>query len=264
MSFDGITYRTTDVLKWGTGKGSRLTSLEVDLNWWEVYSRLKSLEDNPPLPVSIEDFTIIGSTFQVNLTDGSNLGPFQLPIATFELKGEWVNDMLYHELDIVSVIHRGLYLVRIQHTTPTAPAVFDPDADDGFGNPLYLLLFGEDEYIYDIGFFYPGKPGIGIDDGEAMCGFSFDRAVTLPADLDGSIARLKTGCAAAMDFKIQKNGTDIGNIHFNLGATTGSFTFDDPVDFAPGDTVTILKPDDGIDTNARQFSATIQGQRLFA
>jgi hypothetical protein len=260
---DGIIFRNTDGAKWGAGKGSALTSLEGDENNWEFLQRIQAIEGNPPLPVSIANITVVGSQFQVELTDGSSLGPYALPVATFELKGEWVNDMLYHELDMVSVANRGLYLVRIEHTTPSSPAIFDPTATDGGGNPLYLLLFGEDEYIYDIGFFFPGKPGIGIDDGEAMAGFTFDRDVTLPAGLPGSVARLKTGGAAAMDFKIQVNGADAGNIHFNLGATTGAFTFDDAVECVAGDTVTILKPDDGIDTNARQFSATIKGQRLF-
>jgi hypothetical protein len=261
---DGIVYRNDDLAKWGVGKGSRLTSMEGDLNFWELYSRLKSLEDNPPIAASIQSFNIIGSQFTVNLTNGDTLGPYTLPIATFELRGEWVNDMTYTELDIVSVLHRGLYLVRITHTTDPAPAEFDPDADDGLGNLLYLLLFGEDEYIYDIGFFYPGKPGLGIDDGEAMCGFTADRDYTLPIGLTDSVARLKTAPAAAMDFKIQKNAADIGNIHFNIGATTGTFTFAAAVDFVAGDTVTILKPDDGIDADARQFTATLKGQRLFA
>lgn len=260
---DGITYYTTDALKWGTGKGSRLTSLEVDLNFWELYTRLKVIEDNPPLPVSIQDFTVIGSQWEINLTDGSNLGPFTLPIATFELRGEWVNEMLYHELDMFTVAGRGLYLVRIEHTTPAAPAVFDPDAEDGSGNKLYLLLFGEDTYIYDIGFFFPGQPGIGIDDGEAMAGFTFDRDVTLPADLPGSVARLKSAPTAAMDFVIMVNDDEVGSVHFNIGSTTGLFTFDDPVECASGDTLTILKPTDGIDTTARQFSVTIKGQRVF-
>ena len=260
---DGITYRNTDLAKWGTGKGSRLTSMEVDLNWWEIYGRVKFLEDNPPLPVSIANMTVVGTQWTVNLTNGSTLGPFTLPIGTFELKGDWVNEMLYHELDIVSVPHRGLYLVRIEHTTPAAPAEFDPDADDGLGNPLYLLLFGEDEYIYDLGFFFPGKPGLGIDDGDAMFGFTFDRAVTLPAGLTGSVAKLLVACTAAMDMTIKVNGVSAGSVHFNLGATTGSFVFTVAVDCEAGDTVTVHKPDDGVDATAKQLTVTIKGIRDF-
>lgn len=260
---DGITYRNTDLTKWGVGKGSRLTSLEVDLNWWEIYGRLKSLEDNPPVAVSVAGMTVVGTQWTVNLSNGDTLGPFTLPIGTFELKGDWLNDMLYHELDIVSVPHRGLYLVRIEHTTPSAPTEFDPDADDGSGNPLYLLLFGEDEYIYDVGFFFPGKPGLGIDDGDAIFGHTFDREVTLPANLPGSVARLKVACAAAMDFEIQVNGVASGNVHFNLGATTGSFTFASDVVCVAGDTVTVQKPDDGVDASAKQLTVTIKGRRDF-
>jgi hypothetical protein len=256
----GLTFYTTDPAKWGDGKGSALTKVEEDTNKWTLHSRIKEMEDNPPEPISIATIDVVGSQFTVNLTNGDTLGPYTLPIATFELEGEYQAGMTYHELDVISVPNRGLYLVRIEHV---AAAEFDPDADDGAGHPLYLLLFGEDEYIYDIGFFVPGKPGTGIEDGDAIAGFTFDRNVALLSPLAGSQARLRTACAAAMEFTLQKNGTDIGTVEFNLGSTTGNFTFADDVGFVAGDTLTVQKPEDGVDATAKQLTITIKGTRLF-
>ena len=47
---------------------------------------------------------------------------------------------------------------RLTRVTRWCPATPGPT----FGDPLYQMVFGEDITVYDIGFFFPGKPGIGI------------------------------------------------------------------------------------------------------
>jgi hypothetical protein len=262
---DGVDYRTTDLLKWGVGTGAgsggNLTPVQVDLNFWNVYSRLKTLEDDPPSAVSVSGFTVIGSQFQVNLSDGSHAGPYDLPIATFTFRGNWTNGVTYSKLDTFRVVSRGLYLVLQPHTTPALPAVFNPLAVDGSSNPLYLLVYGEDTFIYDFGFFYPGRVGTGIEVSAAIAGHVFVREVILPAGLSGSKASLKVAPAASLSFGIEHNGTNVGSLDFTIGSTIGAFTFADDVDCVVGDRLTLIRPT-AIDSAARELSVTILGTRV--
>ena len=270
---DGITFRTTDNLRWGAGAGSgtggNLTPLQFDENMWEFLTRIQALENDPPEAISVAGFTVIGSQFQVNMSDGSTRGPYDLPIATFRFVGEWINNLPLLELDLVQKAGFGLYLVLISHTTPDSPAEFDPNATDEdsgsptFGEPLYQLVYGEQEYIYDIGFFYPGRVGTGVDDGFGIAGHIFVHAVTFPADLVGSKAYLTVDPAADMEFVIQKNGVDVGSVDFVAGANVGTFTFPDAVAFAVGDRVRVMKPTAGVDTDARELSVTFFATRSF-
>jgi len=261
---DGIIYKTTDVLKWGVGGGSgtggNLSPTELDLNFWELYFRLKALEDNPPESINISGMTVVGTQWQVNMSDGSHFGPFTLPLATFQFRGDWVNEMHYYELDIVVAPDFGLFLVRIEHDTPPLPAVFDPLADDGSGNLLYLKLFGEGPRIYDFGFFFPGQPGAGIGTGDYMAAHAFARDVVLPINLTGSIARLRLAPLADLSFDAQKNGVDIGTIDFAAGETEGTFTFVDATAFVSGDAFGVLPPA-ALDDDARSLTLTFVGTR---
>ena len=262
---DGIDYKTTDMAKWGVGSGSgtggNLTPSQGDNNFWNLYTRLKDLEDNPPESINITGMTVIGSQWQVNMSDGSHFGPFTLPIAAFELKGDWVNAMTYYELDIISAPGFGLYLVRLDHTTPALPATFDPDATDDDDHALYLKLFGEDAYIYDIGFFFPGRPGIGIEDGAAIAGHALVRVVTAPANLPGSIAKLKVAPASDLSFPIEHDDVEVGSVDFEAGETNGTFTFPDEVDLPIDSVLTIMKPT-ALDVDARELKVTFKCTRI--
>ena len=260
---DGIDYKTTDGGRWGAGSGlgtdGNLTPTQLDLNFWTLYTRLKDLEDNPPEAINIVGFTIVGSQLQVNMSDGSNLGPYTLPIATFQFRGDWVNDMHYFELDIVVAPDFGLFLVRIAHDTLPSPAVFDPDADDGSGNLLYLKLFGEGPRIYDFGFFFPGQPGNGIATGDYMAAHTFARDVVLPENMAGSVARLRLAPLADLSFELDFNGDSLGTLDFAAGETDGVFTFSATA-FVAGDTFGILPPA-SVDDDARQLTVTFVGTR---
>jgi hypothetical protein len=249
---DGIIFRTTDGARWGaaggTGTGGNLSQLQGDENMWELLTRLQALENDPPEAVSVEGFTVIGSQFQVNLSDGSTAGPYDLPIAAFRSVGTWQTDLTLLELDVFSVPSRGLYLTLIEHTTPSSPEEFDPaavDEDTGsptLGDPLYQLMFGEDVYIYDVGFFMPGTPGQGIDTDGEMFAHTFVRPVTLPAGAPGSYVRTKELCATDLEMSITKNGTEIGTALIEAGETEGTFDIVDDVELAIGDDFAVIKP----------------------
>ncbi len=133
-----LTFRTTDGTKGGAGKGSDLDAVEVDLNFWWLYSHLNTLIDNPPAAINISGFTTVGSQFYVNMDDHSTFGPYQLPIAKWNPRGEWQALTAYSEQDLVTVNNTSVYLVLFNHTSAST---FDPGANDGMGHDYYGLLF---------------------------------------------------------------------------------------------------------------------------
>lgn len=62
-------------------KGSNLTAAEVDENFRDVDGRITTMEENPPEAVSIDVIEVSGSTMTIVLTDASEQGPFELPVA---------------------------------------------------------------------------------------------------------------------------------------------------------------------------------------
>jgi hypothetical protein len=267
---DGIIFRTTDGARWGaaggSGTGGNLTPLQFDENMWELLTRIQAIENDPPEAVGVNGFTVIGSQFQVNMTDGSTRGPYDLPIAAFRDVGIWVNNLPLLVMDFFQVPGRGYYRTLIAHTTPDSPAVFDPNAideDSGsptFGQPLYSLVLGEDASIYDVGFFMPGRVGQGIAVGEEMFAHTFVRDVTLPLDLPGSLAKLAAACAADMELEIYQDTTLQGSVTFAAGETDGVFVWTTAVDFAAGETLSVHPPAT-LDATARGLKISFKAVR---
>jgi hypothetical protein len=77
----GLIFRTTDVTRWGSGKGSNLTPTEVDENFYDLDERVVDIELNPPLPVEISAITVVGASMTIHMADSSTFGPFTLPTA---------------------------------------------------------------------------------------------------------------------------------------------------------------------------------------
>lgn len=121
---------------WGSGLARRLTSLEVDGNFWSLLVRIVDLEAAPISPASIDHFEVVGVTFYVHMSDESVLGPYTLPYATFRSRGAWTTLTGYSVLDTVTV-NGGLYLVLLSHTSA---ASFDAGANDGLGHDYYSLM----------------------------------------------------------------------------------------------------------------------------
>ena len=249
-------FRTTDALKWGTGKGSRLSPQEVDQNFYEVITRIVALEDDPPVPVNISNIQVIGSQLTIFLDDGSSYGPFTLPVAQFRFRSDWLPAVQYYELDLVSVAGKGLYMVRIDHTSGST---FDENAVDGDGHALYLKVFGEDTYVYTFGFFYPGTPGNGMSAGDNMFAHLFVENVFLSAITDSPTARLATATDSALSIDLYKNLTLIGSIDFEAASTLGTVTITDDVQFSPGDVVYAKAP--APDATAKDLTVTIKALR---
>lgn len=80
-----------------------------------------------------------------------------------------------------------------------------------------------------------------MSNAELVCAFATVTAFTLPTSLTGSVAKAGAASTADKSFDIQKNGSSIGSIRFNISAT-GTFTFASPVSFASGDLLQIKGP----------------------
>lgn len=91
--------------------------------------------------------------------------------------------------------------------------------------------------LYDLPIFFENFP----DESEEFPIFVVPRALRLPAGLASSQAKIRTNPAATMTFAIMKNLVQIGSVAFStLGVPT--FTFASDVDFAAGDTFSLIAP----------------------
>jgi hypothetical protein len=121
-------------------KGTNLTPQEVDDNFTAHQAAIVDLQDNPPTPNEISNITTGdgGTTFTIHLGDGSTFGPFQLPIALFQPRGQWANDTTYSPLDIIGVPLFGVFMVLKGHTTDSFES-FDPARQED-GDDCYFLI----------------------------------------------------------------------------------------------------------------------------
>jgi hypothetical protein len=132
-----LTYR--NVGPWGAGKGSNLDASEVDQNFYDLAQAIVALQSNTLAAANgIASVTVSGSQFSIFLTDGTELGPFTIPVLRFRWRGEWTGNTSYAELDVVKVTGTGIFMVQID-TTSNA----DFDENETAGDVLvYFKLFG--------------------------------------------------------------------------------------------------------------------------
>lgn len=251
-----IIYRTTG--EWGAGKGSALTAPEIDGNFFDLASRILALENDPLAPVAIESIEVIGSQFTVTLTDATVEGPFDMPLALFNWRGEWEPLTAYAEFDVFYVDSVGVYVVLQAHTSATEFNELEANTE-GF---YYHLLFA-DSSVYDLVYYRPGA--IGFNDGTPLYQTVIARNLLLPetsteqsagqAYLAIPVTTETEGFAAV----IRKNGVEIGSVTIPNGESVGTVTITANTVFAPGDILSIDHPtpeDDGAD-----FSITLSAIR---
>jgi hypothetical protein len=253
---DGIIFVTDDAGKWGTGKGAPLIAAEADGNFWELLSRVDTLETGSLQPVSIDHITGDNGAITIFLTDGSQQGPFPMPVPPLIFRGEWQNSTSYAAFNMVRVTGRGVYLVLQSHTTPAPPAPFDPAAS-GPDGPLYMFMVPSP--TYDVAVFVPGPPGFGLAAGDPMFAHAAARPFTLPANLSESHGFLSIAPAADLSVDLAHNGTVVGGIAFPAGVQDASFFLDTDTKFKAGDLLTIAPPP-ALDSAARNLALTLAGR----
>lgn len=247
-SFHDLLFRTDDPTRWGDGIGRVLQKAEVDLNFWILLTLITELQNNPALPKNIDSITVEDGAMTIHLDDGTTtFGPFNLPVATFEWRDNWMAATDYNKFDLFNESN-GLYMVLQDHESE---ATFNPDAGNIAGDYYKLLIAYP--VAFDIGFFFPGLPGTGIADDAPIFSYLAARPFYLKAALPDTVAAVETAFEINTSFDIQKNGVVIGSMDFIAGQLTATFTFTDDVQFEAGDKLKVMKPpsidDEGADLN---------------
>jgi hypothetical protein len=231
---------------WGPGKGARLTSLEADGNVYDLDSRLRNVELNPPAAVSIDHFSVSANALTIFLTNGATQGPFTLPSAQWRWAGEWQPLTTYYALDVFGYAG-SVYLVQHNHTSD---AGFAAEAEDATGF-RYALLIAPPDQLYDVGMFHAAAiPG----DESVLLQHVATRAFVLPVGFAGSTAYLLNAVSTDnVSLAIQKNADLIGHIEFNIGENPvadggqlGTFVSVSPpaeIQFNRTDRLTVFAPD---------------------
>lgn len=236
-----IIYVTTGA--WGAGSGTPNSAAQVDGNFYHFEQAVAGLEADLAEGKRIDTVTYTSNSMTFHFTDGTSQ-VIPLPIATLELVGEWTNSTTYVRGNMVTGRGLGIFQVLVDHTTPAPPAIFDPSATDGSGNPLYQLWMPLRDVNYDAAIFVPGS--IQREADEVLFQGIANRTMRLPAGNDHAYAYLDVGNDATgstdIIVSIEKNGSEIGTITFEAageidssGGQPGAFSVPADTDFAEGD-----------------------------
>lgn len=262
MPVQNLTYRTTDNTRWGAGQGANLSAVQIDLNFWTLWNSLNALVNSQETLASIDYISVAGNQMWVTLTNHAVLGPFTLPTAQWNPRGPWVAHTAYAAFDVVSY-NSSLYLCTEAFTSA---ATFSPNATDGEGHNLYLLLVempgnaipvggvpGQriakatnsdfaTEWVYDyvrMALFVQGQPQAN----ELLMQYCVVDNMTLPQGLAGSVAYQAIETETTVFYTISKNGAAIGSVNFTgPSPDTITVTFPQDVPCIPGDIITINGP----------------------
>ncbi len=259
-----LTYRTADFTRWGGGLGSDLAAVQVDLNFWTLFSAVQALEDHQSVNSEIDFINqpAAGNLFYIHLTDHRVLGPFVIPTAQWSPQGQWEPSTAYAAYDVVYE-NGSLYLIVIPHTSGLT---FSPFASDGLGHLLYNLLLQQPadelpaggspgmrlvkstsspfttEWLYDLirmALYIEGQPNAS----EVLMQYAVVDNMTLPAGLIGSVIYQQTPTSSIVVYDLFLNGAAIGSITFNgPSPETIVVSFTSDILCVPGDILTLVAP----------------------
>jgi hypothetical protein len=234
-----VVYRTSGA--WGAGKGSVLLPTEVDNNFFQLMTRIAALQTNPAQPVNIASFTVTGSSFSVNLTDGTSKGPFTLPVAVFKWRGAWQPDTAYNAMDLLYLDNLGLYIVLQGFTSGSS---FVPTLS--LNSSACLTQVMGFPTLYDLGFYIPGIPGQGVASGAPMFQFVASRPCYIPASSEADDAGqvyLQTPPSAQLSCTIGAGSSNnVGSVVIPSGSNAGYITLHSAVSLSAGEVLAVYPP----------------------
>lgn len=151
-SLISLVYRTANLLKWGSGKGSNLRPDEYDNNNWTIAQAILSIQHSiPDATIGIDYFSIAGDQLTVHMSDHTLRGPYTLPTFQWTFRnppnGAWQPVVVYDVGDVFTA-NGSVYLTLILHTSA---GTFDAHALDGFGHNLYGLLLTNPGDVLPVG-----------------------------------------------------------------------------------------------------------------
>jgi hypothetical protein len=106
------------------------------------------------------------------------------------------------------------------------------------GTSLVALAASAVGGLYDISLFIPGQPAASA----MVFQFVVPRAISLPVNLAGSLAKAGTAATSAAAFTLRRNGSNIGTTDLAAGSATAAFTLAGGAVFAAGDVLEMLAP----------------------
>lgn len=276
---DILVYRTDDGTRWGGGQGSDLAAATVDINFWSLFVAVAAIEDDllagAAAGIDFISQPTGGDMFYVHLTDHRVLGPFKIPTAQWNPRGEWQATTSYAAFDVVSN-NGSVYLVSIAHTSAGS---FSPLATDGLGHLLYMLLLSTPTNVLPDGGTIgqrlvrsSGSPFVTHWETDKRIAFAqidgnpnpselvlqypvVDNSV-LPASLTGSAFFEGVPCLASTTYTLLLNGASIGTINFSGGSPETITVTLNETTLVPGDLLTINGPTIP-DVNQADISFTI-------
>lgn len=255
-----LTYRSNDSTRWGNGVGSDLTAVLIDLNFWNLFSAVTTLENNQTTSAGIDYMTMQGDQLYVHLTNHAVLGPFTVPTAIWNPRGDWAPITAYAALDVV-VDNGSVYVVNVSHVSAST---FSAGATDGNGHDLYTLILEQpanqipsggtvgqrlvkstsSPYVtawesdkLRLSCFANAAP----QPGEVLIQYGVVDHCVLPAGLAGSVVYAAIPPSAAATFVINVNGVAVGSITLSPSPKE-SVSFSADVNLIPGDIVTLVSP----------------------
>lgn len=259
-----LVYRTDDLTRWGLGQGSDLGATVIDLNFWTLLQDVTALQAlvTSNTTISIDYISVVGSQLYIHLTNHAVEGPFTIPVAFWNPRGNWGPLLVYAPLDVVSV-NGALYIVN---SAFTSAATFSPFATDGAGHNLYTLLLQQPMNEFPAGgtpgqrlakltgspytsewasdfvrlcLFIGGQPS----SGELVLQYAVTDHITFPLGLAGSVAYSATDAAAPAIFQINLDGAAIGTITFAPSPSPdATVAFSAAISCVPGNIITITAP----------------------
>lgn len=258
---DQVTFRTTDNLRWGPGQGSDLPATEIDINFWVLLTAVQALQAESNDHAGIDHFVIVGTNLFVHLTNHFVLGPYTLPMAQWNFRGEWSPRMAYQAFDVFTH-EKAVYLVLLQHVSNS---LFSASSTDRLVPPsnLYGLMLAaptpELPQTGDKGAFlqWQNSPGdvrwflptrniafyleAAPDPVEAVMDYQFPEITNFPAGLTGSQFSVGTRPTGDQEFELMQDGGPIGHITIHhTGAPT--VVFNHPIQFAAGEILSVVGP----------------------
>lgn len=129
-------YRTTGA--WGTGKGSRLTKVEIDQNFYDLDQRLVAVEASVAAGVNpISYITSNGAALYIHMTSGEVYGPILLPAIRWSDTGAWSAGRAYFINDVFTINGDGIYHVLQDHVSDNE---FDAARQIGLEDVYSMLI----------------------------------------------------------------------------------------------------------------------------
>lgn len=269
MSLLGLIYRTAGA--WGAGKGANLTPAEVDANFWDIEQAVAELQDNPVQPAQIDNVTLSPSgELTFGLSNATTLPSVTLPSGKPRWRDAWTPLTQYAAADLFKARDPATGALALYYTDRpfTSGSVFDPTLGVGIGGstPFAAFVLAIPDRVR-VAWFWPTKPGQGLpileSSGDFVPMFSFLVTDTFWIDTDfaGSQVNLRTAPNNNWITRIRKNGEECGALFFAGGSFTPEWSTVDfsPVQFVPGDILTMDAPAFGVDDLAECLSVTLVG-----